>query len=117
MVRIISVPSEGGDDANRRLGRRFCRGIARTGVGYFWSCGSSSLRSIFISSTFVSEPRAFGITALTVIGLLVIARSVTEEARIKRLFRGLDGRLYNLHFGKVRLPDNESAFVVYIEPE
>jgi hypothetical protein len=25
--------------------------------------------------------------------------------------------LYNLQFGKMRLPDNEPALVVYIEPE
>ena len=49
--------------------------------------------------------------------LVLIGNVVAEEARIERLFRGLDGRLYNLQFGKVRLPDNEPAVVVYIEPE
>jgi hypothetical protein len=49
--------------------------------------------------------------------LVLIGNVVAEEPRIERLFRGLDGRLYNLQFGKERLPDNEPAVVVYIEPD
>src|SRR5260370_315064 len=38
------------------------------------------------------------------------------EAATERLFRGSDEGLYNLQFGKMRLPDHEPAVVIYIEP-
>jgi hypothetical protein len=40
-----------------------------------------------------------------------------RQPDIAREFRGSDGRLYNLQFGRMRLPDNEPAVIVYIEPE
>jgi hypothetical protein len=54
--------------------------------------------------------------AYLAIYLVLIGNVTAEEARTERLFRGSDGRLYNLQFGKIRLPDNEPAVVVYIEP-
>ena len=41
--------------------------------------------------------------AVWVLGnLVLIGNVVAEEARIERVFPGLEGRLYNLQFGKVR---------------
>jgi len=48
--------------------------------------------------------------------LVLIGNVAAEEARTERLFRGSDERLYNLQFGKIRLPDSEPAVVIYIEP-
>ena len=48
--------------------------------------------------------------------LVLIGNVAAEEARTERQFRGSDERLYNLQFGKTRLPDNEPAVVIYIEP-
>ena len=48
--------------------------------------------------------------------LVLIGNVVAEEARTDRLFRGSDERLYNLQFGKMRLPDGEPAVVIHIEP-
>jgi hypothetical protein len=48
--------------------------------------------------------------------LVLIGNVAAEEARTERLFRGSDERLYNLQFGKMRLPDSEPAVVIYIEP-
>jgi hypothetical protein len=50
------------------------------------------------------------------IHLVLIGNVAAEEARTERLFRGSDERLYNLQFGKIRLPDSEPALVIYIEP-
>jgi hypothetical protein len=47
--------------------------------------------------------------------LVLIGNVAAEEARTERLFRGSDERLYNLQFGKIRLPDGEPAVVIYIE--
>jgi hypothetical protein len=55
--------------------------------------------------------------AYLAIYLVLVGNVAAEEARAERLFRGTDGMLYNLQFGKMRLPDNEPALVVYIEPE
>ena len=55
--------------------------------------------------------------AYLAIYLVLIGNVAAEEARTERLFRGSDGRLYNLQFGRMRLPDNEPAVIVYIEPE
>ena len=55
--------------------------------------------------------------AYLAIYLVLIGNVAAEEARTERLFRGSDGGLYNLQFRKMRLPDNEPAVVVYIEPE
>ena len=55
--------------------------------------------------------------AYLAIYLVLIGNVAAEEASAERLFRGTDGMLYNLQFGKMRLPDNEPAVVVYIEPE
>jgi hypothetical protein len=54
--------------------------------------------------------------AYLAIYLVLIGNVAGEEARTERLFRGSDERLYNLQFGKVCLPDNEPAVVIYIEP-
>jgi hypothetical protein len=54
--------------------------------------------------------------AYLAIYLVLIGNVAAEEARTERLFRGSDERLYNLQFGKTRLPDNEPAVVIYIEP-
>ena len=55
--------------------------------------------------------------AYLAIYLVLIGNVAAGEARTERLFRGSDGRLWNLQFGKMRLPDNEPAVVVYIDPE
>ena len=55
--------------------------------------------------------------AYLAIYLVLIGNVAGEEARTERLFRGSDERLYNLQFGRMRLPDNEPAVIVYIEPE
>ena len=55
--------------------------------------------------------------AYLAIYLVLICNAAGEEAHTERLFRGSDGRLYNLQFGKMRLPDNQPAVVVYIQPE
>jgi hypothetical protein len=47
--------------------------------------------------------------------LVLIGNVAAEEARTERLFRGSDQRLYNLQFGKMRLPDGDPAVVIYIE--
>ena len=52
--------------------------------------------------------------AYLAIYLVLIGNVTAEKARTERLFRGSDGRLYNR---RMRLPDNEPAVVVYIEPE
>ena len=54
--------------------------------------------------------------AYLAIYLVLIGNVATEEARTERLFRGSDERLYNVQFGKTRLPDSEPAVVIYIEP-
>ena len=54
--------------------------------------------------------------AYLAIYLVLIGNVAAEEARTERLFRGSDERLYNLQFGKTRLPDSEPAVVIYIEP-
>ena len=54
--------------------------------------------------------------AYLAIYLVLIGNVAAEEARTERLFRGSDERLYNLQFGKIRLPDAEPAVVIYIEP-
>jgi hypothetical protein len=54
--------------------------------------------------------------AYLAIYLVLIGNVAAEEARTERLFRGSDERLYNLQFGKIRLPDSEPAVVIYIEP-
>jgi hypothetical protein len=54
--------------------------------------------------------------AYLAIYLVFIGNVVAEEGRTQRLFRGSDERLYNLQFGKMRLPDSEPAVVIYIEP-
>jgi len=55
--------------------------------------------------------------AYLAIYIVLIGDVVAEKARTERLFRGSDGRLYNLQFEKMRLPDNEPAVVIHIEPE
>jgi hypothetical protein len=55
--------------------------------------------------------------AYMAIYIVLIGNAVAEKALTERLFRGSDGRLYNLQFGKMRLPDNEPAVVIHIEPE
>jgi hypothetical protein len=54
--------------------------------------------------------------AYLAIYLVLIGNVAAEKARTERLFRGSDGRLYNLQFGKMRLLDNEPAVIVYIGP-
>ena len=54
--------------------------------------------------------------AYLAIYLVLIGNVAAEEARTERLFRGSDQRLYNLQFGKMRLPDSEPAVIIYIEP-
>ena len=54
--------------------------------------------------------------AYLAIYLVLIGNVAVEEARIERLFRGSDERLYNLQFRKMRLPDGDPAVVIYIEP-
>jgi hypothetical protein len=54
--------------------------------------------------------------AYLAIYLVLIGNVAAEEARTERLFRGSDQRLYNLQFGKMRLPDGDPAVVIYIEP-
>jgi hypothetical protein len=54
--------------------------------------------------------------AYLAIYLVLIGNVAAEEAPTERLFRGSDERLYNLQFGKIRLPDSEPAVVIYIEP-
>ena len=53
--------------------------------------------------------------AYLAIYLVLIGNVATEEARAERLFCGSDGRLYNLQFAKMRLPESEPALVIYIE--
>jgi hypothetical protein len=55
--------------------------------------------------------------AYLAIYLVLIGNVAGEKARAERLFRGLDERLYNLQFGKMCLPDNQPAVVIYIEPK
>ena len=51
-----------------------------------WVVGSIILSlSGIVLGALLAEPRAFGITALTVIGLLVIARSITRSPRLSWL--------------------------------
>jgi hypothetical protein len=47
--------------------------------------------------------------AYLAIYLVLISNVAAEEARTERLFRGSDERLYNLQFGKMRLPEGEPA--------
>ena len=54
--------------------------------------------------------------AYLAIYLVLIGNVAAGEARTERLLRGSDERLYNLQFGKMRLPDSEPAVVIYIEP-
>src|ERR1700675_1898626 len=54
--------------------------------------------------------------AYLAIYLVLIGNVAAGEARTERLFRGSDERLYNLQYGKMRLPDSEPAVVIYIEP-
>jgi hypothetical protein len=54
--------------------------------------------------------------AYLAIYLVLIGNVAMEEARTERLFRGSDESLYNLQFGKMRLPDGDPAVVIYIEP-
>src|SRR5258707_15038933 len=54
--------------------------------------------------------------AYLAIYLVLVGNVAGEKARTERLFRGSDERLYNLQFGKIRLPDSEPAVVMYIEP-
>jgi hypothetical protein len=54
--------------------------------------------------------------AYLAIYLVLIGNVAAGEAPTERLFRGSDEGLYNLQFGKMRLPDNEPAVVIYIEP-
>jgi hypothetical protein len=54
--------------------------------------------------------------AYLAIYLVLIANVTAAEARTERLFRGSDESLYNLQFGKMRLPDSEPAVVIFIEP-
>ena len=54
--------------------------------------------------------------AYLAIYLVFIGNVAAEEAHTERLFRGSDERLYNVQFGKTRLPDSEPAVVIYIEP-
>lgn len=65
--------------------------------------------------------RQFDITraqfAYLAIYFVLIGNFAVEEARTEKLFRGSDRRLYNLQIGKIRLPDNDPAVVVYIEPK
>ena len=55
--------------------------------------------------------------AYLAIYLVLIGNVAGEKACAERLFRGSDERLYNLQFGKMCLPDNEPAVVIYIEPK
>ena len=54
--------------------------------------------------------------AYLAIYLVLIGNVAAGGAPTERLFRGSDEGLYNLQFGKMRLPDNEPAVVIYIEP-
>jgi len=54
--------------------------------------------------------------AYLAIYLVLIGNVAAGEARTERLFRGSDEGLYNLQFGKMRLPDNDPAVVIHIEP-
>ena len=54
--------------------------------------------------------------AYLAIYLVRIGNVAAGEARTERLFRGSDEGLYNLQFGKMRLPDNHPAVVIHIEP-
>ena len=54
--------------------------------------------------------------AYLAIYLVLIGNVAAQEARTERLIRGSDQRLYNLQFGKMRLPGSEPAVVIYIEP-
>ena len=54
--------------------------------------------------------------AYLAIYLVLIGNVTADDASTERLFRGSDERLYNLQFGKMRLPDSEPAVVIYIEP-
>src|SRR5580692_6592061 len=54
--------------------------------------------------------------AYLAIYLVLIGDVAAREAPTERLFRGSDEGLYNLQFGKMRLPDNEPAVVIHIEP-
>ena len=54
--------------------------------------------------------------AYLAIYLVLIGNVAAGEAPTERLFRGSDKGLYNLQFGKMRLPDSEPAVVIYIEP-
>src|SRR5208283_5899604 len=54
--------------------------------------------------------------AYLAIYLVLIGNVAAGEVRAERLFRGSDEKLYNLQFGKMRLPDSEPAVIIYIEP-
>jgi hypothetical protein len=55
--------------------------------------------------------------AYLAIYLVFIGNGAAQEACSEKLFRGSDRRLYNLQIAKIRLPDNDPAVVVYIEPK
>jgi len=55
--------------------------------------------------------------AYLAIYFVLIDNVAVEEACTEKLFRGSDRRLYNLQIAKIRLPDNDPAVVVYIEPK
>ena len=53
--------------------------------------------------------------AYLAIYLGLIGNVAAGKAGTESLFRVSDGRLYNLQFGKMRLPDGDPAVVIYIE--
>jgi hypothetical protein len=55
--------------------------------------------------------------AYLAIYFVLVGNAAVDEACAEKLFRGSDRRLYNLQIGKIRLPDNDPAVVVYIEPK
>jgi len=65
----------------------------------------------------IGSPKLPGLSLRTWRSILSsLVMSSRKKQRTERLFRGSDERLYNLQFGKIRLPDAEPAVVIYIEP-
>ena len=68
-----------------------------------WVVGSIILGlSGIVPGALLAEPRAFGITALTVIGLLVIARSITRSPRLSSRRMGEHQPMWRIEPGPSR---------------
>jgi hypothetical protein len=89
-TEIVLIPVQELDMVRMDFGRPYC---------YYWQPDITRAQFAYLA-----------------IYLVLIGNVAAEKARTERLFRGSDGSLYNLQFGKMRLLDNEPAVIVYIDP-